>query len=86
MKNLIVTEDGFVWKVLTKKEAIRMYKYVDIEIYEVFETSDGWAEGLIDDLEEIKTSFKSNKSYVCIEVGFVEVEIINQIQISERHD
>lgn len=66
MKRVKITEDGFVWHVLTEAEAKQALSNV-----EVFALHDDDSESLIENETEIETHIRRG-GYVGIEVGFID--------------
>lgn len=66
MKRVKITEDGFVWHVLTEAEAKQALSNV-----EVFALHDDDSESLIESETEIETHI-CRGGYVGIEVGFID--------------
>lgn len=65
MKRVKITEDGFVWHILTEAEAKQALGQV-----EVFALYDDDSESLIKSQDEIETHIRRG-GYVGIEVGYV---------------
>ncbi|GAE14616.1 hypothetical protein ACTMKN_11005 [Bacteroides pyogenes] len=66
MKRVKITEDGFVWHVLTEAEAKQALGKV-----EVFALYDDDSESLIENEKDIETHIRRG-GYVGIEVGFMD--------------
>lgn len=67
-KNIIVCEDGFVWKVLSEEEADKVFISSIFELYRL--DSGDYADTLIESKYDIRKAFEYDH-YVCIEVGFI---------------
>ena len=72
-KNLILTEDKFIWKILTSKEALNIYIKCIFSLYEVRKEKDTYIESLIESREKLDKCI-IEECFICIEVGFLKEE------------
>ena len=72
-KNLILTEDKFIWKILTSEEALNVYKKCIFSLYEVRKEKDTYIESLIESREKLDKCIIEG-CFICIEVGFLKEE------------
>ena len=72
-KNLILTEDKFIWKILTPEEALNIYKKCIFSLYEVRKEKDTYVESLIESREKLDKCIMEG-CFICIEVGFLKEE------------
>lgn len=68
MKRVKITEDGFVWKVLTKNEAKAVLDSGCFSLYALYEDD---TEREITTYEELDTHLRHGE-YVGMEVGFID--------------
>lgn len=64
-KNIIICDDGFVWKILSEEEA---YKVFDSEVFELYQIHPDGSDSLISEKDGIHETLMYG-NYVCIEVG-----------------
>ena len=71
-KNLILTEDKFIWKILTPEESLRIYENKVFELYKVCKDGDSYVESLIESKKELDDCIYTNW-LICIEVGSTKI-------------
>jgi hypothetical protein len=80
-KNIVVTEDNFVWKVLTPKEAREMMD--NIEIFSVEECKVIHVDSLLESHPELEDAMDKGLN-ICLEVGYVDMDVTDYIKRHHR--
>ena len=76
-ENMKITKDGFVWKVINKEQALRIWN-ANIKALELYVLHSDDAESLIESDEQFFDAIE-NKLYIGIEVGQIETDITKEI-------
>jgi hypothetical protein len=82
MEKIIVTDDNFVWKVLTPKEAREMMN-IDIEMFSVEDCKGVHVESLLESHIDLEDAIDGGR-YICLEVGHIDLSVIEYILRNHR--
>jgi hypothetical protein len=83
MEKIIVTEDNFIWKVLTPKEAREIMDNIDIEIFSVEDCKGVHIESLLESHPDLEDAIDGGR-YICLEVGYIDLSVIEYILRNHR--